>query len=517
MASTPYGSRKSGIKGDGMTAIQVTPSGKLRTLLSRSADVVGYDFRNGSVYTMHDHNRIARLVEGNDGNVYLYNPVSQWESNSWLKLDKANGDTLVARFPQVLYTEDGENYYAFPLFYDAKADTYAPKELDADNYVAESRFVYKDGVLTQLDDALIGQVMGDYQWMDAGDSHLVVAPVDVPQNRLPDSLADKLSTYIISYDKGGSDPVSVVVKGVTDGGKVYLSNPLSSDNSQWIIGQINGDKAVFTTNQYLGPDTVKTNYHQFFHAASFTRKDSVDYEGNNVFHYDYAEQPSVTLSYDAAQDEYVAQANEAFVISKGADVKGYAAPAFYAYQEKAATPKDPYFSDFQMYNNDYGYGIFNFVLPTLDTNKKYLNPDHLYYCFYLDDSTEPCYLYKTDYIKMQADSMNIFPANYSDGYDMAPLDENVHQVYYYFADFDRLGVQSIYRAAGEERRSNIAWITYRQATGVEKVTTDAVDQPAAVEYYDLQGRRLDHPASGVVIRRARYTNGRVVVSKMIRK
>ena len=71
MASTPYGSSKSGIKGDGMTAIQVTPSGKLRTLLSRSADVVGYDFRNGSVYTMHDHNRIARLVEGYDGNVYL--------------------------------------------------------------------------------------------------------------------------------------------------------------------------------------------------------------------------------------------------------------------------------------------------------------------------------------------------------------------------------------------------------------------------------------------------------------
>lgn len=170
-----------------------------------------------------------------------------------------------------------------------------------------------------------------------------------------------------------------------------------------------------------------------------------------------------------------------------------------------------------MYNNDYGYGIFNFVLPTLDTNKKYLNPDHLYYCFYLDDSTEPCYLYKTDYIKMQADSMNIFPANYSDGYDMAPLDENVHQVYYYFADFDRLGVQSIYRAGGEEHRSNIAWITYKQATGVEKVTTDATDKPVAVEYYDLQGRRLDRPMSGVVIRRARYANGRVVVSKMIRK
>lgn len=259
MASTPYGSSKSGINGDGLSAIQSTPSGHLRTLLSRSADVVGYDFRNGSVYTMHDRNRIARLVEGNDGNVYLYNPVSQWESNSWLKLDKANGDTLVARFPQVLYTEDGENYYAFPLFYDAKADTYAPKELDADNYVAESRFVYKDGVLTQLDDALIGQVMGNYQWMDVGDSHLVVAPVDVAQNQLPDGLADKLSTYIISYDKGGSDPVSVVVKGVTDGGKVYLSNPLSKDNSQWIIGQLQGDKAVFATNQYLGrhnQDTV---------------------------------------------------------------------------------------------------------------------------------------------------------------------------------------------------------------------------------------------------------------------
>ena len=511
----PTGSSKNGISSSGKLPVHDMPEGTLYDQLDRSADVVGYDFRNATAFAGRDQNRVAKMVVAANGDIYLYNPVSEWESNSWIKLDKANGDTLVARFPQALYSEGGDTYYAFPLFFDEAKGTYAPRELDKDNYLAESKFVYKDGVLQQIDDALIGQVMSNYTWMDAGDAHLRIAPVAIPRNVLPESARAKLQTYIVSYDKGGSDPVSVVVKGAVSGGKVYLENPYNADSTQWLVGTVQGDKAVFATGQYLGPDTVKTHHHLFFRAASYTRKDSTDVEGNHVFHYDFTEAPALTLTYQAANDMYTSAGSSAFVITAGNSVKGYVTPAFYAYKDEAATPEDPSFADFQMFKAEYGYGIFNFVLPTLDTNKKYLNPEKLYYCFYLDDPTKPYVFTKLDYKKLPKETMDEFPAGYNDGYDMAPLDENIHQVYYYFADFDSLGVQSIYRGGGQERRSNIVWISYGKATGVKSPVAGGNAAVARVEYFDLAGRRLERPAKGLAIKKVYLTNGEVRVTKVM--
>ena len=116
---------------------------------------------------------------------------------------------------------------------------------------------------------------------------------------------------------------------------------------------------------------------------------------------------------------------------------------------------------------------------------------------------------------MEKESMDEFPADYSDGYDMAPLDENVHQVYYYFADFDSLGVQSIYRGGGEEHRSNIVWISYGKATGVKTPVAGTASAVVAEEYYDVAGRRLERPAKGLVIKKVRYADGTVKVTKVM--
>lgn len=507
-------SSKSGITGDYLPIIE-TPAGTLLTLLSRSADVVGYDFRNGVTYVTTDRDRIARLVAADNGDVYLFNPISEWESNSWIRLEKSEGDTLVARFPQALFIEGGDTYYAFPLFYDEAAGTYAPKSLDDDNYVAESKFVYKDGELRQVDDALIGQVMSDYTWMDAGDSHLRIAPVPEKPNVIPGSALAKAASYIISFDKGGSDPVAVVVKGAIDGDKVYLSNPFNGDTTQWMAGTLEGNQAVFASGQYLGPDSVHTHHHLYFRSASYVRTDSTDVEGNHIYHYDYTETPSMTFTYQADKDMYAAPESQAFLVTAGSSVKGYVIPAFYAYKDVPATPENPRFSDFQAYKPEYGYGIFNFVLPTVDTNKKYLNPQNLYYCFYLDDPDKPYMFKKEDYVKMEKDSMDIFPADYNDYYDMAPLDENVHQVYFYFAVFDSLGVQSIYRGGGEEHRSDIVWISYDKATGIRQTAADSHPAVTEVAYYDLTGRRINRPFQGIAIKKEHHADGTVKTTKVM--
>lgn len=54
------------------------------------------------------------------------------------------------------------------------------------------------------------------------------------------------------------------------------------------------------------------------------------------------------------------------------------------------------------------------------------------------------------------------------------------------------------------------------ALSVEKVKTEAVGEPVAVEYYDLSGKKVTSPR-GVAIKIAKYANGFTVVSKIVKK
>ncbi len=508
------GSSKGGITPSGTLPIVTPPKGTLHSLLSRSGYVIGYDFKDAVVFSSNDRDKIARIVEADNGDIYLYNPISKWETGTWIKLSKEKGDTLVARFPQPLFMEDGETFYAFPLFYDGEKNTYTPKSLNENEYLAESKFTYKNGELKQIDDAMISLVMPDYTWMDSGDSHLLIAPVQTAQNKIPESAKDKIKEYIVSYDKGGENLVSAVVKGVIDGNKVYLGNP-QAPGDQWFVGTKEGENVTFATNQYLGPDTVKTGYHIFFRTAAFTLQDITDDMGYQVFKYDYTEVPSITLRYQQDADMYAVSENFSFVITSGEDMKGLNLPAFYEYKDVAATPKNPSFAEFQLYNEEYRYGIFNFNIPTLDINNKYLNPQKLFFCFYIDDDVEPHVFYKRDYKNMPTDSMSIFPNDYNDHYDMAPLDELTHQMYYYFEDFEKIGVQSIYRGGNEERKSDIVWITKEQVTHIGTASINSDKQIVSESFYDMTGRKVAHPSEGVFIKQVTYSDNTTGTYKVI--
>ena len=57
---------------------------------------------------------IGDYVMGDDGSVYLKNPFTFFPTQSYLKLDRLEGDTLVARMPQAIYRED-DTYYVSRL------------------------------------------------------------------------------------------------------------------------------------------------------------------------------------------------------------------------------------------------------------------------------------------------------------------------------------------------------------------------------------------------------------------
>jgi len=85
------------------SVISEQPKGQLIEGLNRTSNgfLMDQDYAWEAVLT----GALSTIVVANNGDVYLYNPISQLETYSWLKLEKAEGDTLVCHLPQDVYTD----------------------------------------------------------------------------------------------------------------------------------------------------------------------------------------------------------------------------------------------------------------------------------------------------------------------------------------------------------------------------------------------------------------------------
>ena len=66
---------------------------------------------------------LTQVVDGDDGNVYIYNPFSGWATNSYLKCER-DGEKIVAKLPQPIYTEtyEGETTQYYACMFDQQVD-----------------------------------------------------------------------------------------------------------------------------------------------------------------------------------------------------------------------------------------------------------------------------------------------------------------------------------------------------------------------------------------------------------
>lgn len=87
-----------------------------------------------------------------------------------------------------------------------------------------------------------------------------------------------------------------------------------------------------------------------------------------------------------------------------------------------------------------------------------------------------------------------------------------------------MGLQAIYRGAGEKYRSNIVMydiesgqvnIIENAGSGIEAISQKNVT--SRCEMYDLQGRRVNGNARGIVIQRMMQADGTMKAVKTIRK
>lgn len=159
------------------------------------------------------------------------------------------------------------------------------------------------------------------------------------------------------------------------------------------------------------------------------------------------------------------------------------------------------------------------LLPLVDTDGKLLDAGSYVYNIYVDN--ELFTLYPDEYtgIADTYDELTNIPYNYTDSWDIE-VDGSNHGLYYYMEGFETLGVQAIYTVDGITNKS--ALVNYNIETGetneIDPAGISAITaskEVTGVEYYDLTGRKLDNPTTGLVIKRTTYSDGSVKSIKRV--
>ena len=182
--------------------------------------------------------------------------------------------------------------------------------------------------------------------------------------------------------------------------------------------------------------------------------------------------------------------------------------------EVAATPANPSITDFV------GSGVDRYVaikVPTFDKDSTTLFTSKLSYVLFVekkDGNVDQLTLTKELY-NFDVDLSEI-PYEFTDDVYIHRKRVALLQTDEELQSWTNIGIQSIYRGAGEEHKSDVSWYNLQEywiATGITTVATES----EAVEYFDLQGRKTDALSKGLFIKQIRMNDGTIKTIKVLRR
>lgn len=468
----------------------------------------------GDIYIQDVDGGIGKVVEGTDGNLYIYNPISQgyiWFSIlPWIKAEPTDDGKYVVKLPQLYIYDYGDPYYAYCMHYDDDEGMPVVEE------EGEIEFTWENGVLTQLGDKFIGLCDATADWFYMADQHIVYAPQTDEAIKMPEDVY--IQSYTMTYLSNPSDLTATkecVVSVVIDGEDIYMGNLNDNNPDSFIKGTLKDGKATFPTRQYLGVDAYYNGHIYILTGDAFV--DTETY-GSPVFNYTLNDE--IVFNVDEDARNIVAEWPAAMVTNVGPNtlliLNDYVAPALTAFDEMPAVPANPIFLDEDLIINEVsGWTSIRFTIPTVDVDGNKLNENKLYYNIILDDEV---YTFEPETYIGLSSAMTDIPYKFQDNINFdIYITNGRHTVYLYTTDFASVGVQSIYTAGDEVNRSEIAFV-YRPnptPTGIGELTEGA--QIVNLRYYDITGRELPTaPASGFYLQQATYSDGSATTVKVVK-
>jgi len=245
---------------------------------------------------------------------------------------------------------------------------------------------------------------------------------------LPEGVEPKDYVYVMTYD-GGSIPVNVAV----DDGDVYFQGMCKYLPEAWVKGTKDGNTVTFAAMQYMGE-------HASYGSSYFFCN------GETVF------------TYDAEADSYSA---EGLVYGLIGDLSyKYTNPVVKYVVGKAAMPANPEITN--LHETEYNGFVVDFNIPIVDVNNKPLMTSKLSYIIYADTEGTIAPLTFTHATHYLTEDMTEIPYGFTDNYYF--YSNSLYLKGLYSADWNDIGIQSIYRSGGEENATEIQWFHIKDYT-----------------------------------------------------
>ena len=402
---------------------------------------------------------LGTVVFGDNNKVYIKDIVSQAGLGTWVE-GTISGNKITIELPQQLgYNYSyGYGFQAAVVEYDAAEGWYvkSANQTVTLNYDAATGEISTPAGKLQTGEELIGIIYDDDEsWSGYGDWNLTFSAVTDPLVEAPAGLQTELYALTSEGYEGS------LVKVGFDGNDVYVQGIDKNLPETWVKGTVEGDKVVFKNGQYIGADEV-AGYHQYLMSATAEEKYDADYD---EYYTEYTlSDGDITFNYDATTKTL--SASTLFLLNAGKDKVNY----LYAFksanikpfQEVAATPATPVINKlfeggWDYFASGYGWGYIDFDLQASDVDGNYIMPEKLSYQLYtkVNGEVKPMTISPEDFIYLE-ETMTEIPYGFQDGWDIY-ANGTTQTVYYHVVGPEAYGVQAIYRGAGEERRSEIAW------------------------------------------------------------
>ena len=425
---------------------------------------------------------MGNVVFGDNNDVYIKNIISQYNCNSWVK-GTVNGNTITIDFPQKAMEMTGTDFYYELVAYDLNEQWYAPAEEQTItlNYdPTTGAITTPQGSPLETGDLVVGLV-GDYEdgesWAGYGDWNIRMTVM----NEKPVQAPEGLSTS--SYSISGEGIQSHITQVGFDGDDVWVQGLYSGLPDAWVKGTISGDKVTFKNGQFMGGDET-TGYYQYLVSATAEALWDDYYEEWYTLY--SLSDTDITFDYDAATKTL--SNSSTFLVNAGTEEVFYAAAYDKAmlapFTEIAATPATPIINDifeggYEYYDYGYGWGYLDFDIFCSDVDGNFIVPEKVTYQLYtkVNGEVRPLVIDADNYQYVD-ETMTEIPYDFTENYDFY-VNGNNRNVYFFVIGPEEFGVQAIYRGAGEERRSEIAW------RAVESLGSEIQPDAATPEYPDI--------------------------------
>lgn len=468
---------------------------------------------NGFVADQDNCGSVAQLVKAENGECQLVYPVAEMSTepiSGTIADDKATFN-LPQVVRQVTIEDEGET-----VTYDIVVAAFTKQLLDEgyETWLAPDNQTVifnlgADGSLTASDpDVMIGVGidMDEYgiQWTGFGDINIEMSPMTAETVEVPASLA--VENYVVS----STDSPYIAQVGF-DGNDVYVKGLISAMPESWIKGTLDEDgKVTFANGQYLGIARSATVYRNYTYCVVTTE----DFDENWNIVYGDTEAPFV-VDYDSEAKTFTFQPEDYLYMSldpKDLVIRSFSNFVSLEYRGvfEPTTPPDPVVDYFEPYDPENGYAELDFTMPDYGADDKVLDYNNYYYNILVDGKL---YEFTPEVYSSISAPMTDVPYSFTDNDDIYSYAEGYHIIYLRIPEYKSLAIQSVYTIDG---------VTHKSA--VVTLDESSIDTPAAElspvvseQYFDLSGRAVANPSTGLYIRRATRADGTVTATKVVVK